>query len=107
MTGIVIKPELTPAPPMRAACSTICRRSRERVLEPGLAVEIEHLKFPGMVQFRIVSGEIRQAMSAQACVHRLQEDFLCGDRSMSDDRERLIRNLFAAYLGNDRQRVSE
>ena len=26
---------------------------------------------------------------------------------MSDDRERLIRNLFAAYLGNDRQRVSE
>ncbi|WP_027545590.1 nuclear transport factor 2 family protein [Bradyrhizobium sp. WSM2254] len=26
---------------------------------------------------------------------------------MSDDRERLIRNLFAAYLGNDRQLVSE
>jgi len=26
---------------------------------------------------------------------------------MSDDRERLIRNLFAAYLGNDRQRVAD
>src|SRR4029079_14203949 len=33
------------------------------VLEPGIAVEIEHVKFPGMVQFRIVSGEIPQAMS--------------------------------------------
>ena len=26
---------------------------------------------------------------------------------MSDDRERLIRNLFAAYLANDRQQVSD